>query len=204
MQLVDLGKKEVKKHIAAIQVNGKLSYLSRKITNVLLWNAHEQLLTQEKHRIRIRDLAYLVGFDSNDLKVLKDALRSLAETPLEWNVLHEGGDEEWGVASMLSQAMIRGGYCSYSYSPDLREKFSNPEMYARINLGIQRSITTGHALALYENCVRYRNVGSTGWIELTDLRKLFGVDESAYYSTFKFFNQKILKPSIDVVNKVSD
>lgn len=204
MKLADLSKKEVRKHIGAIHVNGKLSLLHRKLANVLLWNAYDQLLTQEKHRIRIRELAYFVGFDSNDLQVLKEALRGLAETPLEWNVLHEDGEIEWGVAAMLSQAMIRGGYCSYSYSPDLREKFYNPEIYARINLGIQRNITTGYALALYENCIRYRNVGSTGWIELADVRKLFGVDESSYYGTFKHFNNKIIKPSIEVVNKTSD
>lgn len=204
MQLVDLGKREVKKHVAAIHINGKLSLLHRKLSNVLLWNAYDQLKVQEKHRIRIRDLAYLVGFDSNDLQMLKDALRGLAEMPLEWNILHEDGEEEWGVASMLSQAVIRGGYCSYSYSPDLREKFYNPEMYARINLGIQRDITTGYALTLYENCARFRNVGFTGWIELNDVRKLFGVDDSAYYSTFKHFNSKILKPSVEVVNKYSD
>jgi hypothetical protein len=204
MKLADLSKKEVRKHIGAIHVNGKLTLLQRKLANVLLWNAYEKLLSEEKHRIRIRDLAYLVGFDSNDLQVLKDALKGLAETPLEWNVLHEDGDEEWGVAAMLAQAVIRGGYCSYSYGPDLREKFYNPEIYARINIGIQRNITTGYALALYENCIRYRNVGSTGWIDLEDLRRLFGVDESSYYGTFKHFNNKLIKPSVEAVNKTSD
>jgi hypothetical protein len=204
MKLADLSKKEVRKHVGAIHVNGKLSLLQRKLANVLLWNAYEKLLSEEKHRIRIRELAYLVGFESNDIQVLKSALKGLAETPLEWNVLHEDGEEEWGVASMLAQAVIRGGYCSYSYGPDLREKFYNPEIYARINIGIQRNITTGYALALYENCIRYRNVGSTGWIDLGDVRRLFGVDESSYYGTFKHFNNKIIKPSVDVINKTSD
>lgn len=204
MKLVDLTKQEIRKHIGAIHVNGKLSLLQRKLANVLLWNAYEKLLSEEKHRIRIRELAYLVGFDSNDLQVLKSALKGLAETPLEWNILHEDGEEEWGVASMLAQTVIRGGYCSYSYGPDLREKFYNPEIYARINIGIQRNITSGYALALYENCIRYRNVGSTGWIDLGDVRRLFGVDKSLYYGTFKHLNNKIIKPSVDVINKTSD
>ncbi|MGC1952889.1 MAG: hypothetical protein WA970_10035, partial [Gammaproteobacteria bacterium] len=42
--------------------------------------------------------------------------------------------------------------------------------------------------------IRYRNVGSTGWIDLEDLRRLFGVDESSYYGAFKHFNNKLIKP----------
>ena len=200
----NLNKTEVRKHVGAIQINGKLSLLQRKLSNVLLWNAYDGLLKEEKHRIRIRDLAYLVGFDSNDIKVLKTALRGLVDIKLEWNMLHEDGDKEWGIASMLGSATIRGGYCSYTYDPNLREKFYNPEMYARINIGIQRNITTGYALTLYENCIRYRNVGSTGLIDLEMLRKLFGVGDKKYYRTFKFFNNKIIKPAIDGINEASD
>ena len=128
MRLAYLSKTEVKKHVGAIHVDGKLTLLQRKIANVLLWNAYDNLLKQEKHRIRVRDIASIVGFDSNDRELLKEGLRGLAKTPLEWNLLHEDGEEEWGVAPMLSQAVIRGGYCSYAYAPDLREKFFNPEI----------------------------------------------------------------------------
>jgi len=204
MRLTDLAKAEVKKHVGAIHVDGKLTLLQRKLANVLLWNAYDNLLAQEKHRIRIKDIASIIGFDSNDRELLKEGLRGLAKTPLEWNLLHDDGEEEWGVAPMLSQAIIRGGYCSYAYAPDLREKFFNPEIYARINLGIQRKISSGYALTIYENCVRYRNVGSTGWIDLVVLKTLLGVEKSQYYKIFKHLNNKIIKPSITAINKTSD
>jgi hypothetical protein len=204
LQQSDFKQAEVRKHVGAIQINGRLSLLQRKLSNVLLWNAYDGLLEKDTHRIRIRELAYLAGFDSNDVQVLKTALRDLVDIKLEWNMLHEDGDKEWGIASMLASASIRGGYCSYAYAPNLRDKFYNPEMYARINIGIQRNITTGYALTLYENCIRYRNVGSTGWIELEVLRKLFGVEDKKYYRTFKFFNNKIIKPAVEGINEASD
>ena len=66
------------------------------------------------------------------------------------------------------------------------------------------SVLYSYALALYENCIRYRNVGSTGWIDLEDLKRLFGVDESSYYGMFKHFNNKLIKPSVEAINKTSD
>lgn len=77
-------------------------------------------------------------------------------------------------------------------------------MFALINLNIQRKFTGGHALALYENCFRFVAVGSTGWLDLGLFRRLMGVEDSAYYQTFKHLNAKIIKPAVAEVNKVSD
>ena len=50
-----------------------------------------------------------------------------------------------------------------------------------INLDIQKRFTSGHALALYENCYRFVRTGSTGWWPLAIFRRLMGVDDSDYY-----------------------
>ncbi len=83
-------------------------------------------------------------------------------------------------------------------------KLFNPEIYARINLGIQRKFTSGYALALYENCLRFRKVGSTGWLPLELLRKLLGIEDNSYYSDFRRLNSKVIKPAVQQVNKTSD
>jgi hypothetical protein len=197
-----LKKNEVKKHVAAIHIKNTLSCLQRKIANVLLVNAYEDLLAKEVHAIRTRELAQAAGYDSHDHQILKNALITLAETTLEWNILNDG-EEEWGVSVMLAQAKIRRGICYYAYSPDLRQKFYNPEIYARINLAIQRKFSSSAALALYENCVRYAGVGSTGWWPLGEVRSLLGVGEYEYRE-FKDLNKWVIKPSIKQVNKNSD
>lgn len=199
-----LKRESVKKNVAAIHVSGKLSLLQRKLSNVLLLNAYDSLVSQPKHRIDARTLCLMIGYNSNDMDTLKQALRGLAETVAEWDMLDDKGRQEWGVSALLSYAKLKGGVCEYAYSPALAEKLHDPKVFALINLNIQKRFTSGHALALYENCYRFVRTGSTGWWPLDLFRRLMGVDDSVYYETFKHLNAKIIKPAVAEVNKTSN
>lgn len=194
----------VKKHVAAIHVSGKLTLLQRKLSNVLLLNAYDTLTSRTRHQIDARTLCLMIGYNSNDMETLKQSLRGLAETVAEWDMLDEKGQQEWGVSSLLSYAKLKGGICEYAYSPALAEKLHDPKVFALINLNIQRRFTSGHALALYENCYRFVRTGSTGWWPLDLFRRLMGVDGSSYYETFKHLNAKVIKPAVAEVNKTSN
>ncbi|ESQ10097.1 MAG: hypothetical protein N838_19290 [Thiohalocapsa sp. PB-PSB1] len=199
-----LRRPSVKKNVAAIHVSGKLTLLQRKLSNVLLLNAYDDLITRAFHRIDARTLMLMIGYNSNDTATLKAALKGLAETTAEWDMLDEKGRQEWGVSSLLSYAKLKEGVCEYAYSPALAEKLHDPKVFALINLNIQRRFTSGHGLSLYENCYRFVRTGSTGWWELELFRRLMGVDGSSYYETFKHLNAKIIKPSVEEVNRTSN
>ena len=194
----------VKKHVAAIHVSGKLTLLQRKLSNVLLLNAYDTLTSQPRHQIDARTLCLMIGYNSNDMETLKASLRGLAETVAEWDMLDERGQQEWGVSALLSYAKLKGGVCEYAYSPALAEKLHDPKVFALINLNIQRRFTSGHALALYENCYRFVRTGSTGWWSLDLFRRLMGVADSPYYDVYKQLNAKIIKPAVAEVNKTSN
>ncbi|MBP0484950.1 replication initiation protein [Sagittula salina] len=194
----------VKKHVAAIHVSGKLTLLQRKLSNVLLLNAYDTLTSASRHRIDARTLCLMIGYNSNDMDTLKASLRGLAETVAEWDMLDARGEQEWGVSSLLSYAKLKGGVCEYAYSPALAEKLHDPKVFALINLNIQRRFTSGHALALYENCYRFVRTGSTGWWSLDLFRRLMGVADSPYYEVYKHLNAKIIKPAVAEVNKTSN
>jgi len=184
---------EIKKHVGAVHVRGALSLLERKVSNVLLLNAYDELddPSVAEHSINLPILADVVGFDSKDSKLLKDALRSLVDYKIEWDVLGEGDDEgEWGVSSFLASARVerRTGVCTYSYPAPLRRRLANPQIYARINLSVQTRFASAYALALYENCVRFRKVGSTGFLELDTWRGLLGVEDGEY-EEYKYLNK---------------
>ncbi|MDD9745396.1 MULTISPECIES: replication initiation protein [Marinovum] len=199
-----LRRPSVKKNVAAIHVSGKLTLLQRKLSNVLLLNAYDHLVSRPKHQIDARTLCMMVGYNSNDMETLKASLRSLAETTAEWDMLGADGQHEWGVSALLSYAKLKGGICEYAYSPALAEKLHDPKVFALINLNIQRRFTSGHALALYENCYRFVRTGSTGWWPIDLFRRLMGVDGSAYYESFKHLNAKVIKPAVKEVNKTSN
>ena len=200
-----LTNRPLKKHVAAIHTDGHLSLLQRKLSNVLLLNAYDALLTQTEHEIDEKTLCVMLGYDSNDRKPLKESLKALASVHAEWNILGDNQEEvEWGVSSLLSHAILSRGRCRYGYSPALAEKLYNPDIYASINMAIQRKFRSKHALALYENCYRFKTVRSTGWWNLKTFRRLMGVDDSEYYHQFKHLNAKVIKPTVKEINAVSD
>ncbi|OGT06291.1 MAG: hypothetical protein A2X78_01440 [Gammaproteobacteria bacterium GWE2_37_16] len=212
---------EIKKHVGIIHCANNLSLVQRKIGNALLYNAYNDLLIKEVHAITIRELAKLIGYDSHDIEVLKRAIKALISTVLEWNLLEANNyvdqnlDKEnkgesgiskkssWHASAILASARIDSGICFYSYSPELKKLLYRPEIYGKINLLIQSKFTSSYALALYENCVRYKNLTHTSWINFSIFRKLMGVSENKYYK-FKDFKKRVLDKAIQEVNEFSD
>lgn len=195
--------KQVKKHVATIHTSGELSLLERKMVNVLLLNAYDRLLTRRTHTIPVKHLCAMLGWDeSNNVDRLQEVLRKLSSTSIEFNMM-EDGKEVWRVMSMISYGEIADGVCTYRYDEYLAERLYDPEIYATINIGIQRRFEGSYALTLYENCLRYKAVGSTGWWELEKFRRIMGAD-AILYDDFRRLSERVIKPSIQEVNKVSD
>lgn len=198
---------ELKKAAPAIHIaskNGRLSFLQRKVGNILLYNAYPDLLNKEIHSIRVKDLAESVGFNSNDYELLKTSLKQLRNIAIEWNVLNNEGKEKWGISSMIAEAQIENGLITYSYPPMLRKLLYNPEIFARIDLRVQKRFSGNYALSLYENCYRFKSNGTTGIIPLETWKKLIGVETGGTYEVFKNLNRKIIKPAVEEINAVSD
>jgi len=196
-------KEQVRKHVAAIHTSGELSLLERKMANVLLLNAYDALLAKRTHTLPVKHLCAMLGWDdSNNIERLQDVLRKLASTTIEFNMM-EDGKEIWRVMSMLSYGEIREGVCTYRYDEYLAERLYDPEIYATINIGVQRRFEGGYALTLYENCLRYLAVGSTGWWELTRFRRIMGA-EAGLYDDFRRLNERVIRPSVKEINRVSD
>ena len=200
-------KKEVIKHSAAIHIQNNISLLQRRAWNVLLANAYDDLPTEERHRIRVKDLMQVLEFDSKNEAHLKEALKALTTCGVEWNILDKDGEQEWGVTTLLAEAVIKRGTCAYAYGPTLRERLHNPRMYARISLSMQNKFVSKHAQALWELCVDYldesRNYGETPFIPLEEYRKLMGISEDMY-PEFKKLNKWVIKDPVTEINKVTD
>jgi len=197
----------LKKNVGLIHhvtVGNPLTLLAKKLFNALLYNAHRGLLEQERHEISIHDLSTLVGFNSKNTDVLKAALRQLVETRMEWNVLGDAGESEWGVTAALAEAKLWRGVCSYAYAPTMREKLANPEVYALIDLQLQRQFKSTYTASLFENVVRYRRVGKTPVIAIETLLGLLGLSDSKTYQQFKYLKRDVLTPAIDEINGKSD
>ena len=70
----------------------------------------------------------------------------------------------------------------------IKNLLADPTMYGKVNLTIQSRFKSAYALALYENCSRYRTIYKTKTFELSLFRKLLGVREGTY-KRFDEFNK---------------
>ena len=215
----------LKKHVALIHVSGQPSLLQRRAANTLHLHAYEELgdAGSEWHMIPIRELAEKIGFDSHNRQKLHEALLGLADIRVSFDLTGEGGGRIQGRMGYMSQVIIEhnSGLCRYSYPPIMRAWLHRPDLYARINLAVQRAFSSRYTLALYENCVRYKDNNKgylarqhrraydqdtpaiTGWKPLKWWREVLGVKEGRY-SQFKELNRCILKPAMQEVNTFSD
>ena len=200
-------REEFKKNVGAIHTSGELSLLERKMSNILLLNAYDSLPTAKSHSIPVAHLCAMLGWEeSNNVERLKDALRTLVSTRIEFNLLDKEGKEHWEVTTIISGGNIGNGICTYRYDSELAKKLYHPSVYATINIGIQRRFSGNYALTLYENCVRFRNNGpesGTGFIPIDKFRKLMGAENVAY-EDYKYLKRDVIKKSVDEINKVSD
>jgi len=195
---------ELKKHSAIIHCTNNLTLLQRKISNALLYHAYDHLMTQEEHEISIKDLCKLISYQGHNHAVIRDALRGLLSTVIEWNVVDDStGIEDWSASSILASVCLRGPICLYAYSPRMKKLLHSPSMFGKINLFIQSRFRSNYGLALYENCIRYRGLGVTKWFEMETFRKLMGVPDDKYI-IFRDFKRRVLDKSIEEVNTYSD
>lgn len=202
--------KELKKQVGAIRVSNPVGLLPRKAWNVLLINAYETLLTEDVFIISKKTLAEAIGFNSNDTDALVVAMDKLQSTFVEWDV--GGYSKAKGVSfdslskskvQMLGGVTIKGGNIIYDYSPQLKKILYNPVIYQRISISQQKVFNTAYGLYLWENCLKFVGVGSTGFSSVEEWRKLLGATTKAY-DAFKTFKISVLVPAIKEINKLSN
>jgi cation transport regulator ChaC len=191
----------------AIQIQSKITHLQRRVWNVLLANAYDELPNQDIHRVSVAELAKSLGFNSHNEDYLKETLEALVDCIVKWNVLGKDKKERWGVAALLGSAEIENGICTYSFAAHLRYKLYNPRIYTKLNLRLQNRFTSRYALILWEICFDYfdtaRNHGETPFIPLNTFKELMGIALDDY-PTFKTLNQRVIKPAIKEINELTN
>jgi plasmid replication initiation protein len=201
---------ELVKHSATIHISNKLTLIERKIVNVLLKNAYNDLLSSSFFNIKLSSLTDQIGWHSYNTTDLKEAISNLVGTKVEWNIFKKDKKNSWTISTLISSANLedRPGYCRYSYSEELKLLLSNPNIYARLDLMVQRKFSSKHALAIWEYliealCTSDHKETTTNWMTLEDYRRLLGIEDSKY-PEFKKFNAWLIKAPLKEINEVSD
>lgn len=202
-----LERNEFIKASPAIQIKSNITHLQRRVWNVLLANAYDELPNKEIHRVSVAELAEKLGFDSKNQEHLKEALEALVDHTVKWDILGKDKKQVWGVASLLASAEIEKGICTYSFAPHLRYKLYNPRIYTKLNLRLQNRFMSRYALILWELCFDYfdtaRDCGETPFIPIETFKELMGLEKDEY-PEFKVFNRDLIKPAIKEINELTN
>ncbi len=188
------------KNSAVIAISNKISLLQRKIFNFLIAHAYSDLAKVDNYKIDIKYLKSIVWFNSKNIIYLKESLKQLMSTVVEFNLL--GKDKEsWSATTLLSSVEFSDGKCTYSFSPVLRKKLHQPNIYAKIKLSMMKLFSSKYALCLYEIFIDYHNIWQTPVISLDEFRKLMGIEESQY-TEFKRLSLRVIKPALKELNAI--
>lgn len=195
-------------HSGAISIENKVSLISRKAWFYMVYKAFPKLLEQEKFSVSLVELKDAIGYDSTNNKYLKKALLELSTTAVEWNILKKDKSIDWEVNAMLAGCRIpkNSGVCEFAFSPFLKEKLSNPEMYVKLDLLMSKRFKSKHTLSVYCFALDYLqvkyNFGSKN-LSIEELRKILGLKENEYIRTVDI-NKEILKKAEKEINESTD
>lgn len=200
--------------IAVTPKSGRLTLLTRKLFNVLLQNAQRQGISQETFSIPLGELCSTASFDSSDTALIKDHIKRMLTTLIDWSSGAKGS-RRWEGCTLLTHAAIieEGQRCTieYAYSSKIKSQLLEARVYVPLSLQFLSAFRSTAALALYEVAARYVDapVPQTvprPWEAWRPI--LTGVPDGdggvVPYKEYKFFKRDILKPSIREIGEIAN
>jgi hypothetical protein len=191
--------------------SSKITVLARKAYNVLLYIAQEQGIEQEVFSAPLQSILRGVDFNSNAREIVKQHLRAMVSTTVEWQSPTAGEGDAWNVAGLLAHAKVykKGGenWVEWSFAPNIKNELLEPQRFARLRLDVISQLRRHSGVVLYEICARYRDVGLTArqpWPWWRPVLTGSPDTEDSVKQEYRFFKRDVLKLAIAEINAVTD
>lgn len=201
----------LKKHLGGVHTSSSLSSVQRKVVNVLLEHSFDTITEDTEHKISMKDLFEPIGWstESKVPETFRDSLLELAKTQIQWNVLEQDKKNKWLSSSFLAHVGIKDGFLYYSFSLALRQLFGEPNVYAKLNLDVQKKFKVKYSVIFWElicGDLSSKKVDqvSTGWIPYEKVLALTGLINHCYETRYSAFIERVLAPSMKEINAYSD
>ncbi len=197
--------------LAIVPKSHKITSLGRKSYNVLLHEAQAQGLDKAVFQAPLERIIRGIDFDSNDQALIKQHLRAMVSTTVEWQSPTTGEGSSWNVSGLLAHARlskVRGQvWVEWSYAVNLKQELLEPTVFARLSLEILSQLRSHAGIALYEICSRYKDIGRTSRQAWSWWRPVLSgrpeTDKTARLE-YRIFKRDTLKPAVAEVNAVTD
>lgn len=203
---------------------GRLSLLTRKLFNVMIFHAQEQKVpgmrapidtaaAKKYFWVPLADLARDAAYDSKDTEFLKQQLQEMQDIKLLMETERQWTSERLvaSVTLVNPQGLKKHGgqvWLGFAFPPETHELVMAPGTYTRFSIFYQSVLRSGAALALYEVCRRYAtNPSHVTMVE--SVEHWHGVLTGNPVSEdvdvrYKYFKRDVIKPAIAEVNSLTD
>lgn len=199
------------KHLGAVHNSSPLTIVQRKVMNLLLKNAEKNIHADVEHRISARDLMKGIGWSttSKTPENLKECLSELVSIKIQWNIFEVDRKSKWITSTLLASVAIKDGDVFYSYSHHLRALLSQPNIYAKLDLGIQKLFKVKYSMLIWEYISgelssKKTDSVTTQWLNYENILKLTYLENTMYENRYSLFLERVIDKSIDEINVKSD
>lgn len=179
--------------------------------NLLLKNAEKNIHADVEHRISARDLMKGIGWSttSKTPENLKECLSELVSIKIQWNIFEIDRKSKWITSTLLASVAIKEGDVYYSYSHHLRALLSQPNIYAKLDLGIQKLFKVKYSMLIWEYISgelssKKTDSVTTQWLTYENIMKLTYLENTMYENRYSLFLERVIDKSIDEINVKSD
>ena len=197
--------------LAIVPKSTRITTLARKTYNVLLYQAQDQGLEREVFRAPLESIITGLDFDSNDHALIKKHLRAMVSTTVEWQSPTTGEGSAWHVSGLLAHASLtkQAGqvWIEWSYAVNLKQELLEPTVFARLRLEVISQLRSHAAVALYEICTRYKDIGQTArqeWRWWVPVLSGNPVTEKSARLEYRIFKRDTLKSAVAEINAITD
>lgn len=166
----------------------------------------DSIQTQRKFQVSARELMAEMGIEHNNYDRLKETIKYLIGTVVEFNVSKQDRHPGWEMAPIIGAAKLENGIVYFEFLEPIWEKLKHPLIYAYITRKGVYSFTSKYDVALYNWFTRMlvpKRNQLICEVEIADLLKnILRVDEkhSKTYSSYMRLNDKILSKSVKKIN----
>lgn len=182
-----------------------LTLQDRRIYNLLIGNAWNNITGRKKHMIGRQELTKYVDSNNQDIRA---SLRRLMSAIVIIKIRNNrNGQPATRQIQLLgsNETEDHGGSIEYSFPDDLVKIIRDTQIFARLHTKVMFELSSKYSLALYEFLQKRKNLQyiSNETLPLEEIRAIFGVGKNKLKS-FGHFNDKALKPAVKEVSFLTE
>ena len=203
-------KQIVKKHSAAVQIGNTITALQRKAFDYMLKQAITQYQENKqttsitrKFKVSVNELIQYLGLGKN-YELLKEELKKLTLTGVEYNILGKDGNHEWGAFTLLAGVSFKEekNNVVFSFPHQIADLMVKPDMYAKLDLGILKGLKSKYSIALYEFLADYQHSPRIPKLSIDKFKELMiGITNNETYKSFSALKTYVIDRAVNELNQ---